>query len=117
MALNKPKMSAQEAARRDIEAKTLLHFACEVYAFQLAGGRHFLHEHPAGAGSWLDERVAALLNNPKVGTVVGHQCQYGQTALSPDGVRLPVRKATRWMSSAPDILMRLGPQIQARIPR
>ena len=45
---------------------------------------------------------------PQVGTVVGHQCQYGQTALSDNGVRLPVRKATRWMSSAPEILARLG---------
>ena len=52
--------------------------------------------------------MAALLVNPKLGTAVGHLCQYGQTALSPDGVRLPVRKATRWMSSAPEVLMRLG---------
>ena len=48
MALNKAKMSAEEVMKRDNEAQVLLHFACEVYGYQLEEGRHFLHEHPEG---------------------------------------------------------------------
>ena len=108
MALNRAKMSRAEVERRDVEAKTLLYFACEVYRQQLREGRHFLHEHPEAARSWADEQVKGILDNPAVGSVVGHQCMYGQTALTDDGERLPVKKATRWMSSAPEVLARLG---------
>ena len=50
MALNKPRMGEEEKAKRDIEARVLLSFACEVYEFQLSEGKHFLHEHPEGPG-------------------------------------------------------------------
>ena len=50
MALNMAKMTEQERARRDVEARALLYFACEVYRFQLESGRRFLHEHPEGRG-------------------------------------------------------------------
>ena len=57
MALNQPKMGVQEAARRGIEAKALLHFACEVYAFQLAGAGIFfmssrLERGPGWTSTW-----------------------------------------------------------------
>ena len=77
--------------------------SCEVYRQQLCGGRHFLHEHPETARSWADEQIQGILNDPAVGSVVGHQCMYGQTAPTANGERLPARKATRWMSSAPEI--------------
>ena len=83
MALNRARMSPLEAARRDTEAKTLLHFACEVYRTQLREGRHFLHEHPVAARSWADEQVTALLNDQAVGSIVGDQCRYGQTTPGP----------------------------------
>ena len=107
-ALNRPKMDESEVKRRETEARTLLHFACEVFQFQLEAGRHFLHEHPAGARSWEDARVQALLRGPRVGSVDGHQCRYGQSARADDGTVMPVRKATRGLSSAPAILSRLG---------
>ncbi len=50
--LNKRRMDEQDTMRRDIGAKTLLHFACEIYEYQVATNTHFLHEHPAGAVSW-----------------------------------------------------------------
>ena len=67
-----------------------------------------MHEHPEGARSWADEHVAKIVGDPRVGSVVGHQCQYGQTAVTDEGERIPARKATRWMSSAPELLKRLG---------
>ena len=108
MSLNKPKVSEQEVTRRDIEAKTLIHCARGIYARQVAGDRRCLRAHPVGAGSRTDEHVPARLRNPTVGTVLGHPRQYGQTARSGNGARLPVRTASRWMSSAPDMRARLG---------
>ena len=54
MALNKPKMSTEEVMQRDIEATVLLRCAREVYEYQLEEGKHFLHEHPELAKSWMD---------------------------------------------------------------
>ena len=108
MTINIPRMEPVEASRREAEAKVLLHFACEIYRHQLAAGRHFLHEHPASARSWADGQVTDLLEDPRVQTVVGHQCRYGQRARTADGLWAPAKKATRWMSSAPAVLERLG---------
>ena len=108
MAINIPRMEPAEASRREAEAKVLLHFACEIYRHQLAADRHFLHEHPASARSWADGQVRDLLEDPRVQTVVGHQCRYGQRARTADGRWAPAKKATRWMSSAPAVLERLG---------
>ena len=108
MALNMARMTQEDIERRGVEAKILLDFACEVYQFQLEVGRHFLHEHPAGARSWAQAPVEKLMAHPGVGSVVGHQCQYGQWTWTADGKKAPVLKATWWLSSAPEILARLG---------
>ena len=39
------------------QAKRHVKFCAEVYEYQRAHGRYFLHEHPAGAGSWNDMTV------------------------------------------------------------
>eukprot|EP00969_Alexandrium_andersonii_P361952 15458681-Alexandrium_andersonii.AAC.1 len=77
MAMNRGRTREEERDRREAEAQVLLDFACEVYRFQLAGGRRFLPEHPTGACSWQEPRVVRLLADARVGTVVGHQCQHG----------------------------------------
>ena len=46
------KVDPQVVRERRIEAQVLLRFACEINEMQMAMGNHFLHEHPAGAGSW-----------------------------------------------------------------
>ena len=61
-----------------------------------------------GGRSWQTGPVEALLNLPAVGSVVGHQCRYGQKAQADNGEWHLVKKATRWMSSAPEVLARLG---------
>ena len=97
----------QVTAKRDVEAKVLHHCACEIYRARLARACHFLHEHSAGAGSWADGAVGVLLRDLQVGPVTGHQCQYGQWAYDDEGACRPVRKAARWLSSAPEIVARL----------
>ena len=67
-----------------------------------------LHEHPAGTLSWTAEQAVELISNPAMGSVVRHQRMYGQKAQADGGTWLPARKATRWMSSAMEILARLG---------
>ena len=101
MALGNPKMHDQQIERRGTEARVLLNCDCEVCHFQLCGGRHFLHGHPAGARSWADAQVVALLGRPAVGSAVGDQCLCGQKAQVEDGSWLSARTATRWMSSVP----------------
>eukprot|EP00969_Alexandrium_andersonii_P079447 3502835-Alexandrium_andersonii.AAC.1 len=61
----------------------------------MAGGKRFLHEHPAGAGSWAEPPVVRLLQDPLVGSAIGHQCQHGQWTRDQEGNRCPARKSTR----------------------
>ena len=46
------RMPEAELRRRLVERQITLRFAVEIYCLQLAGRRHFLHEHPVGATSW-----------------------------------------------------------------
>ena len=90
------------------EAKVHLGFCAEVYRTQLARGAHFLHEQPAGAASWQEEVIARLRSDPRVQETVGHLCCYGLTSRDREGTLRPAMKATRWLSSAPEVLSELG---------
>ena len=92
------------------EGNVLLKFALEIYEFQLAEGRHFLHEHPASACSWQVPRMAALRKRQGVGEVIAHLCQYGLVTPGPDGKPMPAQKPIRFLSSAPELLKVLGKQ-------
>jgi len=105
---NHKKMSEDERRRRMIEARVHLRFSVELYRMQIKGGRHFLHEHPSSAKSWQEKEIKELRNDPRVGEVIGHMCQYGMTMVDKDGKVKPVRKSTRWMSSASEVLRRLS---------
>ena len=97
-------MPVAEVRRRLVERQVTLQFAAEIYCLQLAGGRHFLHEHPVGAASWKERCMMALAQRPGVGSVIGDQCQYGLTSRGPGGKPMPAKKPTRFMSSAPAVL-------------
>ncbi len=70
--LNANKMGKVEWEKRRREAEVLLVFAATVYTLQVRAGRHFLHEHPAGATSWHHPAIVRLLVAPGVGAVVAH---------------------------------------------
>ncbi len=89
-------------------AEVLLTFAAAVYKLQVLAGRHFLHEHPAGATSWTHPTIAKLLATSGVSAVVAHQCAFGLQTNTQDGGRAPAMKPTRFMSSAPAVLEALS---------
>ena len=72
-----PRMEPARVRRRLHAALVHLRFCCDIYKDQLRRGRHFVHEHPAGAASWVEEAVNEIMQMPGVDTVVMHQCQYG----------------------------------------
>ncbi len=104
---NKRKGTAEWKDRRRT-AEVLLTFAAAVYKMQVLAGRHFLHEHPAGATSWSHPSMTRLLATSGVGAVVAHQCAYGLQSSTPGGGRAPAKKPTRFMSSAPALLEALS---------
>ena len=95
------KRGTTEWKSRRRTAEVLLTFAAAVYKMQVLAGRHFLHEHPAGATSWSHPSMTKLLATSGVGAVVAHQCAYGLQSSTPGGGRAPAKKPTRFMSSAP----------------
>ena len=90
------------------EAVMHLHFVMGIYRIQIDEGRHFLHEHPAGATSWADPWVERIMEHPRVTAVVSDQCEYGLLTPDSQGEPTPAKKPTRWMSSSPHMLKRLS---------
>ncbi len=101
-----------EWERRRRAAEVLLIFAAAVYKLQVLAGRHFLHEHPAGATSWNHPSIAKLRATPGVGAVVAHQCAFGLETSAQGGGRALARKPTRFMSSSPAVLEALSRKCQ-----
>ncbi len=103
-----------EWEKRRRSAEVLLTFAAAVYKLQVLAGRHFLHEHPAGATSWSHPTIAKLLATSGVSAVVAHQCAFGLQTSTQDGGQAPAMKPTRFMSSAPAILEALSRKCPGR---
>jgi hypothetical protein len=114
--LNFPKMGPDKVARIMKEAKAHLHFVISLYHLQMAGGRHWLHEHPQGASSWKDHRMLRLLNSPKVNTTVADQCMYGLETKGPDGKPMAAKKPTQWASTSMHMLKRLSTRCDGTHP-
>ena len=106
--INHRKMDPERVEELRKQAIAHLHFVIGIYRMQLDGGRHFLHEHPAGATSWKDDWMMRLLQHPKVATVTSDQCEYGLLTPDAHGNPTPAKKPTRWMSSSPQMLKRLS---------
>ena len=86
-----------------------LAFAMELYEIQVKAGRHFLHEHPAGASSWRERCVQKVAGMKGVGLIRADQCAFGLTTKcndDPSGRRL-AKKPTKFMSSSLPMLNRL----------
>ena len=52
--------------------------------------------------------MADLISDSRVGSLVGDQCEFGQAARGAAGKPAPVKKATRFLSSAPYVLKQLA---------
>ena len=106
--INHKRMDPAEVERRLAEARCHLRFVVMLYKKQLARGKHFLHEHPAGARSWQEPYMVELLQHDDVKSVISHQCEYGLTSPDKSGTLQPVLKPTRWMSSSQHMINRLS---------
>ena len=106
--LNFQKMTNEKVQRILMEGRLHLQFMVSLYYEQLRGGRHFLHEHPQGATSWREPCMQALLAHSRVGSVVAHQCRFGQMSPDREGKMLLVKKPTRFASTSPQMRERLG---------
>ena len=106
--LNFPKMDPARVAKVLKEAKKHLHGVLSLYQVQLDGNRHFLHEHPVGATSWLDAWMQKILAHPRVGTAVADQCMYGLTTIDGNGNEASAKKPTKWASTSQQMLDRLS---------
>ena len=76
MNLSKLQMAPGEFDRKFAHAVEHLRFAFELIDLQIAGGRWFLFEHPAGASSWLLDFVRAVVERPDSHLVLAHQCRF-----------------------------------------
>ena len=108
--LNNAKGDPEKIARAWAAAMVHLNFSCEVYSMQIDDGRYFLHEHPDKATSWRQKCVVQVLQREEVDTIVSDQCQYDQK----DNNGQPIKKPTRWMSNAHEVLKSLGKRCKGR---
>ena len=108
--LNYPKMDPADVKQRKAEGLAHLRFACKLYRFQISQGRHFLHEHPAGAASWQEECIQSLMKRSGVGVAVGDQCEYGLVTPSAQNpkISMPAKKHTKFMTTSPQMIKRLS---------
>ena len=94
------------------EAEGHMRFVCELYKLQVEGGRKFLHEHPAGASSWMLECVEAVRKLEGVIVTMADQCMYGLKTWSTNRrvADTPAQKRTRFMTNSRAIAERLSKQ-------
>ena len=105
--LNFSRMDPEKVRRLVTEALVHLHFCVQLYRDQMADGRFFLHEHPASATSWRDEKIMKLRADPRVSSVVGHMCSHGMQSEDAEGIGL-VYKPTRWMTNGEELAKQVG---------
>ena len=96
--INNSKRDPAVASKEYARGLSRLRFCCELYIYQVAQGRYFLHEYPAQATSWGTAEVKRILDLEDVDRAVGHQCQYGAQH---EGQ--PIKKPTGFMSNSSEI--------------
>ena len=85
--------------QRDVGTKNL-HTAIGHYLLQYNNNRYFLHEHPAGADSWSDERIIALQNLPGAYIVEGSMCYWDMQFTDKHGHVGTPKKPIRWVTNS-----------------
>ena len=105
--ISRKKRDPKVMAKQLESAKRHIRFCLEVYAMQIAGKRHFVHEHPERSKAWDMPEVKQFLMRQEVGLTTLHMCAFGMTGRDELG-EAPVQKATRVMSSSPEVLKRIS---------
>ena len=105
-AINKARRDPATVAEELRQGKAHINFCLQVYALQIVGKRHFVHEHPDGSTAWQTPEMLEFMLRPEVDATVIHMCAYGMTAEDEVGIGL-VKKPTRIMSSSPEVLKRV----------
>lgn len=82
----------------------------QLYLAQTAGGRYYLHEHPAYASSWQTGVIEGPMSEKGTIRVVGDQCVYGAA----DEEGSPVKKPTGFMTNSPAIAGELSARCMGR---
>ena len=92
---------AAEKFRQELgKARKHVEFCCIIYKMQLAGGRHFLHEHPWGARSWDMKCIQELMEDWRVMISKADLCLFGLETTDGQGEMGPARKRTGFMTSS-----------------
>ena len=96
-----PEWIAQYEALKAVAVEHI-EFCAQLYWYQLERGRHFIHEHPRDASSWLLPSIQQLLCDVRVQRVEAHMCRFGMTSHidSRDGPHGRVKKPTSFMTSS-----------------
>ena len=95
------------------EGKAHIQFCLQIYAMQLASGRHFVREPPEKSKAWDMPEMVDFLLRPDVDSTVLHMCAFSMTSVDEMGEGL-VQKATRVMSSSEEVLKQVDLQCSNR---
>ncbi len=91
---------AAERFRQELgKARQHIEFCCIIYKLQLAGGRHFIHEHPWGARSWDMKCMQEMVEDRRVIISKADLCQLGLETTDGQGEMGPARNRTGFMTS------------------
>ena len=86
---------------RWVDAKEHIKFVIKLYEKQMAGGRLFLHEHPASATSWKLDEVQKVMKIVGVKVVEADQCMYGLKTRGEKGQgEVAAKKTTKFMTNS-----------------
>ena len=96
-------MTQDEQDRIRAKARVHLEFCKELYQLQMRAGRYFLHEHPRGASSWLEDYMEEITEDPRAMIVEADMCAFGLTSTTGWGEIEAARKATRFVTNSPHV--------------
>ena len=98
--LNYGKMSEEEIRKKLQDAMMHMRFALSLCLVQVAEGRMFMFEHPAGASSWGTKMMQEMLSKEGVYLAKFDFCQLDMKVLDKSGVKASAKKRTAVMTNS-----------------
>ena len=93
------KTNRQQVDKMIADGAIHLDFMAKIYDNTFRQGRHFVHEHPATAGSWNGKCMVDLMARRLLYLTTADQCKYGQQTNAGD----PLKKPAGSTSNAPGL--------------